>query len=59
MSERTEDIYDSICDVVGKTPMVRLSRIGRDLPFTKAVEDWVKLYEQDKLFFKPADDPGA
>ena len=25
----------------------------------KAVDDWVKLYEQDKLFFKPADDPGA
>ena len=25
----------------------------------KAVEDWTKLYEQDKLFFKPADDPGA
>ena len=25
----------------------------------KAVDDWVNLYEQDKLFFKPADDPGA
>ena len=25
----------------------------------KAVDDWVKLYEQDKLFFKPANDPGA
>ena len=25
-------IYDSIGDVVGQTPMVRLSRIGRDLP---------------------------
>jgi cystathionine beta-synthase len=26
------EIYDSICGVVGWTPMVRLSRIGRDLP---------------------------
>jgi cystathionine beta-synthase len=25
-------ILDSICDAVGQTPMVRLSRIGRDLP---------------------------
>ncbi len=25
-------MYDSICDAVGQTPMVRLSRIGRDLP---------------------------
>lgn len=25
----------------------------------KAVDDWVKLYEQDKLFFKPGTDPGA
>ena len=25
-------IYDSILDAVGRTPMVRLSRIGRDLP---------------------------
>ena len=25
----------------------------------KAVDDWVKLYEADKLFFKPANDPGA
>ena len=25
----------------------------------KAVDDWTKLYEQDKLFFKPATDPGA
>ncbi len=25
-------ILDSICDAVGETPMVRLSRIGRDLP---------------------------
>ena len=27
-----EAIHDSIMDVVGQTPMVRLSRIGRDLP---------------------------
>jgi len=27
-----EDIHDSIEDVVGRTPMVRLSRIGHDLP---------------------------
>src|SRR5262245_21331582 len=27
-----EGILDSICDAVGWTPMVRLSRIGRDLP---------------------------
>ncbi len=27
-----EGILDSICDAVGETPMVRLSRIGRDLP---------------------------
>jgi cystathionine beta-synthase len=27
-----EGILNSICDVVGWTPMVRLSRIGRDLP---------------------------
>ena len=27
-----EGILDSICDTVGGTPMVRLSRIGRDLP---------------------------
>lgn len=32
MSEPQETIHDSICDVVGSTPMVRLSRIGRDLP---------------------------
>ena len=25
----------------------------------KAVDDWTKLYKQDKLFFKPATDPGA
>ena len=25
----------------------------------KALDDWVKLYEADKLFFKPATDPGA
>ena len=25
-------IKDSICDAVGFTPMVRLARIGRDLP---------------------------
>ena len=27
-----EGVLDSICDVVGWTPMVRLSRIGRNLP---------------------------
>lgn len=27
-----ETIYDSIMDVVGQTPMVKLSRVGRDLP---------------------------
>ncbi len=32
MREAQEVIYDSICDVVGDTPMVRLSRIGRSLP---------------------------
>ena len=25
----------------------------------KALDDWMKLYEQDKLFFKPKTDPGA
>src|SRR5690606_13199879 len=28
----TESILDSVCDAVGRTPMVRLARIGRDLP---------------------------
>jgi cysteine synthase len=28
----TTGILDSVCDVVGNTPMVRLSRIARDLP---------------------------
>ncbi len=32
MSQRNAKILDSICDAVGWTPMVRLSRIGRDLP---------------------------
>ena len=32
MAHHAPDIFDSICDVVGSTPMVRLSRIGRDLP---------------------------
>src|SRR5687767_2655181 len=32
MTRGQEEILDSICDVVGETPMVRLSRIGRDLP---------------------------
>jgi len=27
-----EGVLDSICDAVGSTPMVRLARIGRDLP---------------------------
>jgi cystathionine beta-synthase len=29
---RHEALYESICDAVGNTPMVKLSRIGRDLP---------------------------
>src|SRR6185503_5119487 len=32
MTTGQEEILDSICDAVGNTPMVRLSRIGRDLP---------------------------
>jgi cystathionine beta-synthase len=32
MTTSKENILDSICDAVGDTPMVRLSRIGRDLP---------------------------
>jgi cystathionine beta-synthase len=32
MSKARTGVYDSICDAVGNTPMVRLSRIGRDLP---------------------------
>ncbi len=32
MSRLQGKILDSICDSVGATPMVRLSRIGRDLP---------------------------
>jgi cystathionine beta-synthase len=32
MKEVREGICDSICDVVGGTPMVRLARIGRGLP---------------------------
>ena len=27
-----EEIYDSITDAVGETPLVRLARLGRDLP---------------------------
>jgi len=32
MTTGQEQILDSVCDAVGGTPMVRLSRIGRDLP---------------------------
>jgi cystathionine beta-synthase len=32
MMDRHQRTYDSICDAVGNTPMVKLSRIGRDLP---------------------------
>ncbi|MFO0660223.1 MAG: cystathionine beta-synthase [Polyangiaceae bacterium] len=32
MASNREGILDSIIDAVGQTPMVRLSRIGRDLP---------------------------
>jgi cystathionine beta-synthase len=32
MTTGKESILDSVCDVVGHTPMVRLARIGRDLP---------------------------
>ena len=32
MTTGQEQILDSVCDAVGNTPMVRLSRIGRDLP---------------------------
>jgi len=32
VSPRNANIHDSIIDAVGHTPMVRLSRIGRDLP---------------------------
>jgi cystathionine beta-synthase len=32
MSKTRKGILDSICDAVGETPMVRLSRIGRGLP---------------------------
>ena len=32
MNTGREAIFESICDAVGNTPMVRLSRIGRDLP---------------------------
>lgn len=31
-SVSSETIFDTIADAVGRTPMVRLSRIGRDLP---------------------------
>jgi cystathionine beta-synthase len=32
MTTGQEQILDSVCDAVGGTPLVRLSRIGRDLP---------------------------
>jgi cystathionine beta-synthase len=32
MTTPQDGILDSICDAVGGTPMVRLSRVGRDLP---------------------------
>jgi cystathionine beta-synthase len=32
MTTPRDGILDSICDAVGQTPMVRLSRVGRDLP---------------------------
>jgi cysteine synthase B len=32
MATLKANIHDSVCDVVGSTPMIRLSRIGRDLP---------------------------
>lgn len=41
-------------DVNKEKRLAGLAKAGQ-----KAVDDWVKLYEQDKLFFKPADDPGA
>ncbi len=32
MANASSKIYNSVCDVVGRTPMVKLSRIGRELP---------------------------
>jgi cystathionine beta-synthase len=32
VSQRNEHIHESIIDAVGRTPMVRLSRVGHDLP---------------------------
>jgi len=32
MTKPSDGILDSICDAVGWTPMVRLARVGRDLP---------------------------
>jgi cystathionine beta-synthase len=32
MTTGPESVLDSVCDAVGHTPLVRLSRIGRDLP---------------------------
>jgi len=32
VSQRNEHIHESIIDAVGQTPMVRLSRVGHDLP---------------------------
>ena len=32
MKNGHEAIGDSVCSAVGGTPMIRLSRIGRDLP---------------------------
>ena len=41
-------------DVNKEARLAGLAKAGQ-----KAVDDWVKLYEQDKLFFKPKSDPGA
>ena len=41
-------------DVNKKARLEGLAKAGQ-----KAVDDWVEMYEQDKLFFKPKDDPGA
>ncbi len=32
MANASSKIYNSVCDVVGRTPMVKLARIGRELP---------------------------
>ena len=41
-------------DVNREQRMAGLAKAG-----PKALDDWLKLYEADKLFFKPATDPGA